>query len=74
MNVDISKQIKFARKIIIAIIGFTTLLAGLAMIVLPGPAFIVIPLGIGILATKFVWAKRLLNIVKTKFQQVGKGR
>ena len=40
--------------------GFTVLLIGLAMIVLPGPAFIVIPAGLAILALEFAWARRLL--------------
>jgi tellurite resistance protein TerC len=42
------------KKIIIAVIGFTILIIGIFMIVLPGPAFIVIPLGLVILATEFV--------------------
>jgi len=46
------------------IVGFTVLFIGIAMIVLPGPAFIVIPAGIGILATEFVWARSLLKEVK----------
>ena len=36
------------------------LLIGLALIVLPGPAFIVIPIGLAILATEFAWAGHLL--------------
>ena len=39
-------------------IGLTILLFGIALIVLPGPAFIVIPLGLGILATEFYWARK----------------
>jgi len=35
-------------------------LLGLAMIVLPGPAIVVIPAGLAILATEFIWAKRWL--------------
>ena len=35
-------------------------LIGLALIVLPGPAFIVIPIGLAILATEFAWAGHLL--------------
>lgn len=52
------------RRLIIAVIGLTVLLIGLAMIVLPGPAFLVIPLGLSILALEFAWAKRLLGRVK----------
>jgi hypothetical protein len=46
------------RKLIIALFGGTVLLIGVALIVLPGPAFIVIPIGLAILATEFAWAKR----------------
>ncbi len=49
------------RKVFVAIAGFTVLLIGIAMIVLPGPAIVVIPLGLAILATEFVWAKSLLK-------------
>jgi tellurite resistance protein TerC len=31
------------------------------MLVLPGPAIIVIPAGLAILATEFAWARRLLH-------------
>ncbi len=41
--------------------GFTVLLGGVAMLVLPGPAFAVIPIGLGILSLEFVWAERLLE-------------
>jgi uncharacterized protein (TIGR02611 family) len=46
------------RKVVIGVIGATVLLIGIALIVLPGPAFIVIPIGLGILATEFIWARR----------------
>jgi hypothetical protein len=39
---------------VIVVTGFTILLAGLAMIDCPGPAIIVIPAGLGILATEFI--------------------
>jgi hypothetical protein len=39
------------------------------MIVLPGPAFIVIPIGLAILATEFVWAKKWLDKVKEKISE-----
>jgi uncharacterized protein (TIGR02611 family) len=50
--------LKYLRKLIIAIVGGTVLVIGLALIVLPGPAFIVIPIGVAILATEFAWARR----------------
>ncbi len=59
--------LKRIKRIIIGIVGATVLLIGVALLVLPGPAFLVIPLGLGILATEFVWARRLLRKVKEKF-------
>lgn len=55
------KTLAWARRAVVAVIGFTVLLIGVAMIVLPGPAILVIPLGLGILATEFVWARGLLR-------------
>jgi tellurite resistance protein TerC len=49
------------RRLIIAVIGGTVVLFGIALIVLPGPAFIVIPVGLTILATEFAWARRALR-------------
>ncbi|HEX8076615.1 MAG TPA: PGPGW domain-containing protein [Chthoniobacterales bacterium] len=59
------------RKLVVAIIGGTVLLIGVALIVLPGPAFIVIPIGLAILATEFAWAQRALAKAKA---MVGKGK
>jgi uncharacterized protein (TIGR02611 family) len=63
-------SLKHARRLIVAVVGFTVLLIGLAMIVLPGPAIVVIPLGLAILATEFVWARRLLQRVKTETERL----
>jgi hypothetical protein len=49
------------RKLIVAVIGSTIVLFGLALTVLPGPAIVVIPLGLAILATEFAWARRLVR-------------
>jgi uncharacterized protein (TIGR02611 family) len=54
------------KRIIVGIVGTTVLIIGILLLVLPGPAFIVIPLGLGILATEFVWARGLLKKVKDK--------
>ena len=62
-------SLKSIKKIIVAVIGFTILIIGVLMIVLPGPAFIVIPLGLAILATEFVWAKKWLDKVKQKISE-----
>ena len=56
--------IRNAKKLIIGLVGLAVLLIGIAMMFLPGPAIVVIPVGLGILATEFVWAKSLLEKVK----------
>lgn len=57
---------RLARRIVIAIVGATVLAVGIAMMVLPGPAFIVIPIGLGILGLEFAWARRWLKAAKDK--------
>lgn len=49
------------RKLIVAVIGSTVVLLGLALIILPGPAVVVVPLGLALLATEFAWARRLIR-------------
>lgn len=49
------------RKLIVAVIGSTVVLFGLALVILPGPAVVVVPLGLAILATEFAWARRLVR-------------
>ncbi len=53
--------LRAARKVAVAVVGVTVTAVGAAFIVLPGPAVIVIPLGLAILATEFLWARRLLR-------------
>lgn len=59
-----------ARRLLVAAVGGTILLGGVAMLVLPGPASLVIPLGLAILATEFVWARWLLSRVKEQARRV----
>jgi uncharacterized protein (TIGR02611 family) len=51
---------KGLKRIVIMVVGGTVLAIGIALIVLPGPAFIVIPLGLAIMAVEFAWARRWL--------------
>jgi uncharacterized protein (TIGR02611 family) len=41
--------------------GFTILLAGVVMLITPGPAFVVIPIGLALLSLEFRWAEQLLE-------------
>ena len=62
-----------ARRAIILVIGGTVLLLGVIMIVTPGPAIIVIPAGLAILATEFAWARSLLHKVRDRIARVNGG-
>ena len=62
----IQKALKFARRVVIVVAGTTILLLGIAMIVLPGPALVMIPAGLAILAVEFTWARHWLRIVRDK--------
>jgi uncharacterized protein (TIGR02611 family) len=48
-------------RLVFAVAGFTVLVAGLAMLVLPGPGLLVIVIGLTILALEFAWAERMLE-------------
>jgi putative transmembrane protein PGPGW len=61
MFVETARQ---AKRIIVAIIGFTLLCLGAVMLVTPGPGWAVIFLGLSVLAAEFVWARRLLKRLK----------
>ncbi len=48
---------KVARRIVIAVVGVTVLIIGVIMIVTPGPALVLIPVGLAILSIEFAWAR-----------------
>ena len=62
----IKRIVKHTKRFIVFVIGGTILLLGIIMILTPGPAIIVVPLGLAILATEFIWAKKLLHKIKEK--------
>lgn len=59
-----------ARRVVILIVGSSVLLVGVALIVLPGPAILVIPLGLSILAIEFAWARIWLNRFKETIKNI----
>jgi uncharacterized protein (TIGR02611 family) len=67
-------NLAWLRRAAVAVIGFTVLLIGMAMVVLPGPAIVVIPLGLAILATEFVWARRLLEKARATIARKESGK
>ena len=51
---------------VILLVGASVLVIGIAMIVLPGPAILVVPLGLAILASEFAWARRWLAAIRAR--------
>ena len=58
---------KGMRRIVVLVTGTTTIVVGIIMIFTPGPALLVIPAGLAILASEFLWARHLLRRFKTEF-------
>ena len=50
-----------AVRVAFALAGLTLVVGGAALLVLPGPAFVVIPIGLALLSLEFTWAGRLLD-------------
>jgi len=60
----ILRTVEQVRRVFLVIAGFTLLLAGVIMLVTPGPGIAAILLGLGLLAAEFVWARRLMDRIK----------
>lgn len=61
---------KAARRAVIAVVGATVLLLGIVMIVTPGPAIILIPLGLAILGIEFAWARYWLKHARERISGI----
>ncbi|HEY7753371.1 MAG TPA: PGPGW domain-containing protein [Steroidobacteraceae bacterium] len=61
---------RWARRIVVGVIGGTILLLGVAMVVLPGPAIVVVPIGLGVLGLEFAWARHWLRKLRATASDV----
>jgi len=68
----INNILRHTKRLIVFVIGGTVLLLGIVLIFIPGPAIIVIPIGLAILATEFVWVRALLENAKQKAKNLHK--
>ncbi len=64
-----NNSLRHAKRVIVGVVGITIVAIGLTLLVLPGPGLIVIIVGLGILATEFVWAKNLLEKTKHHYHK-----
>ncbi len=58
------KTMQQAKRIMKIILGFTLLVLGAAMVFTPGPGWLIMLLGLGVLAAEFMWARKLLDLMK----------
>jgi tellurite resistance protein TerC len=61
---------RWARRIVVGLVGGTVLAIGVALIVLPGPAMVVIPVGLAILGLEFAWARRWLRKIREQSGEI----
>src|SRR5215475_13108622 len=66
----ILQTVEQVRRIFRILAGFTLLLAGVIMLVTPGPGWVAILLGLGLLAAEFVWARRLMDRIKREGNRI----
>lgn len=62
---------KVARRIAITLLGGTVLLLGIIMIITPGPALVVIPMGLAILGLEFAWARLWMKRLRQRISDHG---
>lgn len=66
----ILRTVEQVRRLFRILGGFTLLLIGIVMLVTPGPGWLVIFLGLGLLAAEFVWARRLMDRMRREGERV----
>lgn len=66
-----TQTLRKARRLAVLVVGGTIVLIGIALLVFPGPGLLVIFAGLALLATEFIWARRLLSKAK---EQAGRAK
>ena len=61
-----------SKRIAVTVFGAVLVLAGVAMLVLPGPGIVVVALGFAVLGTEYAWAARALERTKSAAARAGK--
>ena len=59
-----SRKMRQAKRAVKIVFGFTLLVAGVVMILTPGPGWVTIFAGLAVLAAEYIWARRLLDRLK----------
>lgn len=64
--------LKQARRLIVLVVGTTIIFIGILMLIGPGPGALVVPIGLAVLASEFIWARRLLSHYTHHAQRYGR--
>ena len=65
------RTLEQGKRLVKIVVGFTILVLGVAMLVLPGPGILAICGGLALLSAEFVWARRLLDRLKHQARRIG---
>ena len=66
MLVGVKDPIRLLRRIAVSVVGTVILVAGLVLLVAPGPGLVVIALALAVFAIEFQWARRNLAAVQAR--------
>jgi uncharacterized protein (TIGR02611 family) len=62
-------RLEFFYRIAVGVVGLAVFALGIVAIPYPGPGWAIVFIGLGILATEFDWARRLLGYAKERYDQ-----
>jgi uncharacterized protein (TIGR02611 family) len=68
-RVKSTRQGNLAWRIVVGVIGGLVLIAGIVAIPYPGPGWLIVFAGLGILASEFEWAHRLLKFARARYDR-----
>jgi uncharacterized protein (TIGR02611 family) len=64
------ETLRQAKRLVRIVVGFTLLIVGVLLLVLPGPGWVTIFFGLALLAAEFAWARKLLDRLKSAASDV----
>lgn len=64
------RKAEFVYRIVVGVVGLVVFAVGIVAIPYPGPGWAIVFVGLGILATEFEWARRLLAYARARYDRV----
>lgn len=66
-RIDTNPTVRSGYRIVVGTIGAIVLILGIIAIPYPGPGWLIVFAGLGILASEFAWARRVLRYARSKY-------